>query len=213
MVVRAAERRRHDVRLSREGAAASRRARCTCATARSTSSLTNEGYLAPGVPGTVRGLALAHKRFGKLPWKDVVMPAVQLAEERLRAVAGAGAQPRLQLFPTERNGSPSGGVMAKFPASVAAYGKPGGGTVGGGDRLVLSDLAQDAARDRHRRPRRLLQGLDRRSHRRGHGRQRRPDHEGGSRRLRGEGARARDRARSAATTSPRCRRPAPAASR
>ena len=30
------------------------------------------GYLAPGVPGTVRGLALAHKKFGKLPWKDVV---------------------------------------------------------------------------------------------------------------------------------------------
>ena len=28
-------------------------------------SLTNPGYLAPGVPGTVRGLALAHKRFGK----------------------------------------------------------------------------------------------------------------------------------------------------
>src|SRR5881394_4046886 len=26
-------------------------------------SLTNQGYLAPGVPGTVRGLALAHKRF------------------------------------------------------------------------------------------------------------------------------------------------------
>ena len=45
------------------------------------SSLTNQGYLAPGVPGTVRGLALAHKKFGHLPWKDVVMPAVQLAED------------------------------------------------------------------------------------------------------------------------------------
>src|SRR5712692_8267779 len=34
-----------------------------------------------GVPGTVRGLALAHAKFGKLPWKDVVLPAVKLAED------------------------------------------------------------------------------------------------------------------------------------
>src|SRR5947199_2641119 len=42
---------------------------------------TATGYLAPGVPGTVRGLALAHKRFGKLSWRQVVMPAVTLAEQ------------------------------------------------------------------------------------------------------------------------------------
>jgi gamma-glutamyltranspeptidase/glutathione hydrolase len=30
-------------------------------------SLTAAGYLAPGVPGTLRGLEMAHKRFGKLP--------------------------------------------------------------------------------------------------------------------------------------------------
>jgi gamma-glutamyltranspeptidase / glutathione hydrolase len=34
-----------------------------------------------GVPGTVRGLAAAHSRFGKLPWKDVVAPAIGLAED------------------------------------------------------------------------------------------------------------------------------------
>ena len=33
-----------------------------------------------GVPGTVRGLALAHSKFGSLPWKDLVAPAVKLAE-------------------------------------------------------------------------------------------------------------------------------------
>src|SRR4051794_26539634 len=36
---------------------------------------------AVGVPGTVRGLALAHQRYGRLPWKDVVLPAVHLAED------------------------------------------------------------------------------------------------------------------------------------
>ena len=33
-----------------------------------------------GVPGTVRGLAMAHAKFGKLPWNALVVPAVKLAE-------------------------------------------------------------------------------------------------------------------------------------
>jgi gamma-glutamyltranspeptidase / glutathione hydrolase len=39
------------------------------------------GHMVVGVPGTVRGLALAHKKFGKLPWKQVVQPAVDLADK------------------------------------------------------------------------------------------------------------------------------------
>jgi gamma-glutamyltranspeptidase/glutathione hydrolase len=45
---------------------------------------TNERLVGPkaaGIPGSVAGLALVHAKFGKLPWKDVVMPAVKLAEE------------------------------------------------------------------------------------------------------------------------------------
>jgi gamma-glutamyltranspeptidase/glutathione hydrolase len=104
--------------------------------------LTNEGYLAPGVPGTVRGLALAHKRFGKLAWKDVVMPAVAMAEGGFVLTPALARSLNSQLFPTERNGAPSGGVMAKYPASVAAYGKPGGGPWAAGDQIVLGDLAK-----------------------------------------------------------------------
>ena len=94
-------------------------------------SLTNQGYLAPGVPGTVRGLALAQKKFGRLPWKDVVMPAVQLADEGFVISDDLARGLNAQLS----------GAMGKFPASVDAYGKPGGGTWAAGDRLVLKDLA------------------------------------------------------------------------
>ena len=37
------------------------------------------GYLAVGVPGTVRGLELAQQKYGKKKWADLVEPAVQLA--------------------------------------------------------------------------------------------------------------------------------------
>jgi gamma-glutamyltranspeptidase/glutathione hydrolase len=39
------------------------------------------GPLAAGVPGTVAGMWAAHQRFGKLPWRDLVMPAVVLARD------------------------------------------------------------------------------------------------------------------------------------
>ncbi len=40
----------------------------------------HKGIRAIGVPGTVAGLYKAHKRFGKLPWKKVVQPAIDLAQ-------------------------------------------------------------------------------------------------------------------------------------
>jgi gamma-glutamyltranspeptidase / glutathione hydrolase len=94
--------------------------------------LTATGYLAPGVPGTVRGLALAHAKFGKLPWKDDVLPAVELAEK------GFALSPALARSLNRE----VAGAMAKYPASVAAYGKPAGGEWVAGDTIVLRDLGR-----------------------------------------------------------------------
>lgn len=41
----------------------------------------HEGLLSVGVPGTVAGLWLAHQRLGSKPWKELVQPAVDLAEK------------------------------------------------------------------------------------------------------------------------------------
>ena len=46
-----------------------------------------ESYLSSGVPGTVYGLYLAHQRFGLLPWKELIEPAIVLAEDGFHVTA------------------------------------------------------------------------------------------------------------------------------
>ncbi|MFZ5972609.1 MAG: gamma-glutamyltransferase [Bacteroidota bacterium] len=41
--------------------------------------LSTAGHLASGVPGSVDGMVEAHARYGSLPWKDLVQPAIDLA--------------------------------------------------------------------------------------------------------------------------------------
>jgi gamma-glutamyltranspeptidase / glutathione hydrolase len=43
--------------------------------------MSTDGYKAVGVPGTVAGLMLAHKRHGKLKWSELVEPARKLAAD------------------------------------------------------------------------------------------------------------------------------------
>ncbi len=77
-----------------------------------------EGPLASGVPGSVAGLALAHRRAGRLPWKAVVEPAVRLARDGFvmtEAVSEsiAGEQKRLAAdLPTARIFLPGGAPPA-----------------------------------------------------------------------------------------------------
>jgi gamma-glutamyltranspeptidase/glutathione hydrolase len=94
--------------------------------------LTDEGYLAPGVPGTVRGLALAHQRYGKLPWSQLVAPAGALADTGF-AVSESLAEELNWLVKV---------TTAKYPATVRAYGKPDGTPWKAGEVLKLPDLAR-----------------------------------------------------------------------
>jgi gamma-glutamyltranspeptidase / glutathione hydrolase len=41
-------------------------------------------HRAAGVPGSVAGMWLAHRKFGSLPWKELVAPAIRLAEAGYR---------------------------------------------------------------------------------------------------------------------------------
>ncbi len=38
------------------------------------------GHMAAGVPGSVHGMETAHLKFGSKPWKDLIMPSIDLAE-------------------------------------------------------------------------------------------------------------------------------------
>jgi gamma-glutamyltranspeptidase/glutathione hydrolase len=94
-------------------------------------SLTESGYLAPGVPGTVRGLALAHRRYGKLPWKRLVLPAAELAGRGFPLSPSLAEE--LNWLVTVTRG--------KIPTTVAAYGRADGNEWAAGDSLRLPDLA------------------------------------------------------------------------
>ena len=83
-----------------------------------------------GVPSTVGGMFEAHRRFGRLPWKELLAPAVQLA----------------------RDGHPLDGVrsrqigreaerLAQFPASRAQF-LVNGEAPSPGTRFVQTDLAR-----------------------------------------------------------------------
>jgi len=88
------------------------------------------GHLASGVPGSVAGLAEAHQRFGRLPWAEVLAPAVRLASGGFRLDT---ARARGIASDADR--------LAQFPASARQF-LPGGTAPAVGDLLVQPDLAR-----------------------------------------------------------------------
>lgn len=91
-------------------------------------------YMA-GVPGTVRGLALAHEKYGKLPWKDLLEPSIVASRDGLEVDAYlAYSLNSVLLLGYIQNGE-------RFAELRRVYGNPEGRPWRAGDRLVQSDLA------------------------------------------------------------------------
>jgi gamma-glutamyltranspeptidase/glutathione hydrolase len=95
------------------------------------------GARAAGVPGTVRGLGLAHALHGRSSWADLVRPAARLARAGFPISATLARSLAAQLSRKD-----DGDRLGNFPESVAAFGKPDGTTWAAGDRLVQRDLAE-----------------------------------------------------------------------
>ncbi len=91
------------------------------------------GHLAAGVPGSVAGMWAAHQRFGSLPWRDLVQPAVTLAEG---IVVHERLAQSLQSHESE---------LQRYPGTAAAL-LLKGRAPRVGERLVQRDLAQSLLR-------------------------------------------------------------------
>ena len=109
----------------------------------------HNSHRAVGVPGTVAGFALAHRSYGKLPWEQLVRPAVDLAEEgfvltQALARSLAALVERYQQYPAtgeafSRNGEPYAPGETRL---IAAEMRRGGGAI------TEEDLAGYEAQER-----------------------------------------------------------------
>jgi len=97
----------------------------------------HDSYLSVGVPGTVAGFFLAHEKLGRLPMKDLIAPAIRLAEK--------GFPLTWNLADEFRENAPE---LKKYPASVKVFFKNGGEFYEAGDIWKQPDLARTLRRIR-----------------------------------------------------------------
>jgi len=91
--------------------------------------LSNFGYLVAGVPGTVKGLETAWKKFGCLPWAALLEPAINLAQKGVYLNKYDAAS--LARYQED---------LARFPETIKTFFKADGSTYGTQDLLVQPDL-------------------------------------------------------------------------
>ncbi|WP_145194148.1 gamma-glutamyltransferase [Planctomycetes bacterium Poly30] len=89
-----------------------------------------------GVPGTVRGLSLAHEIYGTMEWAELVEPAVKLARDGFVIHANLARSLNLTL------------LVSHNDEFKRVYGRADGEAWEAGQRLVLTDLGETLARIR-----------------------------------------------------------------
>jgi gamma-glutamyltranspeptidase/glutathione hydrolase len=94
------------------------------------------GWRAAGVPGSVRGLEFAHKKFGHKSWSDLVEPALKLAAEGFPVSYSLS-----QSLKSENTAK----LLAQFPESKRIF-----LSAQYGDKLVQPELAETLKRIRDR---------------------------------------------------------------
>ncbi|MEX0976675.1 MAG: gamma-glutamyltransferase [Woeseia sp.] len=95
----------------------------------------HDGILAVGVPGTVAGLEMAHREFGKLKWSDLVAPAVKFARDGI---------PITWKLHDDFKGRKT--HWDKYPSSAKVFLKADGTLYEPGDLWVQKDLAKTLQR-------------------------------------------------------------------
>lgn len=82
------------------------------------------------IPGTVKGLWEAHSRYGKLPWKDLIVPAIALARDGVPL-----SDDEAEAHANQKK------LMADDPAALAIFFKADGTPWEPGDTFKQTDLA------------------------------------------------------------------------
>jgi len=88
-------------------------------------------HLSAGVPGTVAGLWRAHQDYGRLPWRRVVEPAMQLARDGFEVTYDLAG-----LLAARKD------RMCRFEAACRYFYKAGGEPYAPGERFTQPDLAE-----------------------------------------------------------------------
>lgn len=97
--------------------------------------LLQDTALGGGIPGLVAGLGKVHERYGRLPWRQVVAPSIELAEQ------GFEVYPALAEAIEDRKA-----VLAKDPDAARIFLHADGSPLKAGELLIQLELSQTLRR-------------------------------------------------------------------